>query len=64
LDQQEGARFSPAMVGSGVFGGVFAFAEGLARPDNLTGVTLGAEFEPIGFAGAEPVGGTPVAAYF
>jgi N-carbamoyl-L-amino-acid hydrolase len=61
---EEGSRFSPAMVGSGVFGGVFAFAEGLARPDNLTGVTLGAEFEPIGFAGAEPVGGTPVAAYF
>jgi beta-ureidopropionase / N-carbamoyl-L-amino-acid hydrolase len=64
LDQQEDARFSPAMVGSGVFGGVFALAECLARPDNLTGVTLGAEFEPIGFAGAEPVGGTPVAAYF
>jgi len=27
-------------------------------------VTLGAELERIGFAGPEPVGGTPVAAYF
>jgi len=61
---EEGSRFSPAMVGSGVFAGVFDLAEGLARPDNLTGVTLGAELERIGFAGPEPVGGCPVAAYF
>src|SRR6266403_1747134 len=61
---EEGSRFSPAMVGSGVFAGVFDLAEGLARPDNVTGVTLGAELERIGFAGAEPVGGRPVAAYF
>jgi len=60
---EEGSRFSPAMVGSGVFAGVFDLAEGLARPDNLTGVTLGAELERIGFAGPEPVGGRPVAAY-
>src|SRR5260370_34252960 len=52
------------MVGSGVLAGVFDLAEGLARPDNLTGVTLGAELERIGFAGPEPVGGRPVAAYF
>ena len=61
---EEGSRFSPAMVGSGVFAGVFDLAEGLARPDNLTGVTLGTELERIGFAGPEPVGGRPVAAYF
>jgi len=61
---EEGSRFSPAMVGSGVFAGVFDLAEGLARPDNFTGVTLGAELERIGFAGPEPVGGRPVAAYF
>jgi len=61
---EEGSRFSPAMVGSGVFAGVFDLAEGLARPDNLTGVTLGAELGRIGFAGPEPVGGKPVAAYF
>jgi N-carbamoyl-L-amino-acid hydrolase len=52
------------MVGSGVFAGVFDLAEGLARPDNVTGVTLGAELARIGFAGPEPVGGRPVAAYF
>jgi beta-ureidopropionase / N-carbamoyl-L-amino-acid hydrolase len=61
---EEGSRFSPAMVGSGVFAGVFELAEGLGRPDNVTGVTLGAELERIGFAGPEPVGGRPVAAYF
>src|SRR5467141_1253582 len=52
------------MVGSGVFAGVFDLAEGLARPDNVTGVTLGAERARIGFAGPESVGGRPVAAYF
>ena len=31
---EEGSRFSPAMVGSGVFAGVFDLAEGLATPDN------------------------------
>src|SRR5437870_1195362 len=61
---EEGSRFSPAMVGSGVFAGVFELAEGLARPDNVTGVTLGAELARIGFAGPEPAGGRPVAAYF
>src|SRR6516225_6791142 len=61
---EEGSRFSPAMVGSGVFAGVFELAEGLARPDNVTGVTLGVELERIGFAGPEPVGHRPVAAYF
>jgi len=56
---EEGSRFSPAMVGSGVFAGVFELAEGLARP----GVYLGAELARIGFAGPEPVGGRPVAGY-
>jgi beta-ureidopropionase / N-carbamoyl-L-amino-acid hydrolase len=63
---EEGSRFSPAMVGSGVFAGVFDLPYGLGRPDNTTGagVTLGAELERIGFAGPEPVGGRRVAAYF
>src|SRR6266436_2166079 len=60
---EEGSRFSPAMVGSVVSVGVNNLAEGLARPDNVTGVTLGAELERIGFAGTEPVGRRPVAAY-
>ncbi len=61
---EEGSRFSPAMVGSGVFAGVFDLGYGLARPDNVSGVTLGAELERIGFAGPAPVGGRKVAAYF
>jgi N-carbamoyl-L-amino-acid hydrolase len=61
---EEGSRFSPAMVGSGVFAGVFDLSYGLERPDNVSGVTLGAELERIGFAGAEPAGARPVAAYF
>lgn len=61
---EEGSRFSPPMVGSGVFAGVFDLAYGLDRPDNVTGVKLGAELERIGFAGETPVGGRPVTAYF
>jgi beta-ureidopropionase / N-carbamoyl-L-amino-acid hydrolase len=61
---EEGSRFSPAMVGSGAFAGVFDLDYGLGRPDNATGVSLGAELERIGFAGPAPVGGRKVAAYF
>ena len=61
---EEGSRFSPAMTGSGVFTGVFDLAHALARPDNVTGVALGDELARIGFAGPEPVGHRPVAAYF
>ncbi len=61
---EEGSRFSPAMVGSGVFAGVFDLAYGLGRPDNVSGALLGAELERIGFAGLAPVGGRSVAAYF
>jgi N-carbamoyl-L-amino-acid hydrolase len=61
---EEGSRFSPAMVGSGAFAGVFPLEEALATPDNVTRVTLGAELDRIGFAGSTPVGGHPVGAYF
>ncbi|HEV2300138.1 MAG TPA: Zn-dependent hydrolase [Stellaceae bacterium] len=61
---EEGSRFSPAMVGSGVFAGVFDLDYGLARPDYLSGVSLGAELERIGYAGPVPAGGRPAAAYF
>jgi N-carbamoyl-L-amino-acid hydrolase len=61
---EEGSRFSPAMVGSGVFAGIFDLAYGLARPDNVSGVALGGELERIGFAGPAPVGNRPVRAYF
>src|SRR5713226_8662034 len=61
---EEGSRFSPAMVGSGVFAGAFDLAYGLARPDNVSGALLGGELERIGFAGKAPVGGRKVGAYF
>jgi beta-ureidopropionase / N-carbamoyl-L-amino-acid hydrolase len=62
---EEGSRFSPAMVGSGVFAGVFDLEQALATRDNNTPeLSLGAELERIGFAGTEPVGGHKVAAYF
>jgi beta-ureidopropionase / N-carbamoyl-L-amino-acid hydrolase len=61
---EEGSRFSPAMVASGVYAGVFDLDYGLNRPDNVTGVTLGAELQRIGFAGPEPVGGQKARAYF
>ena len=62
---EEGSRFSPAMVGSGAFTGVFSLAEALAtRDNNAPNLTLGGELKRIGFAGSEPVGERPVAAYF
>ena len=62
---EEGSRFSPAMVGSGAFAGVFELESALATADNnAPEVTLGAELRRIGFAGEAPVGEHPVAAYF
>src|SRR5262249_2006668 len=61
---EEGSRFSPPMVGSGVFAGGFDLSYGLERPDNPPGVSMGAELDRIGFAGPEPVGGRKVGAYF
>lgn len=59
---EEGSRFAPAMVSSGVFAGVFDLEYGLGRKD-LEGKTLGEELERIGYAGAAPVG-KPVRAFF
>jgi N-carbamoyl-L-amino-acid hydrolase len=61
---EEGSRFSPAMIGSGVYAGIFSLEQGLATPDNVTGVTMGAELQRIGFAGPEKCGGQKVRAYF
>ncbi len=52
---EEGARFAPAMVAAGVFGGVFDLDYALARTDKA-GITLGAALAASGFAGPEPVG--------
>lgn len=60
---EEGARFAPPMVSSGVFGGAFTLEHGLSRTD-LDGKTMGEELERIGYAGEEEVGGRPVHAFF
>ncbi len=52
---EEGARFPPAMIGSGVFAGAFSLDEGLAAP-GVDGTTLGGELARIGYAGDEPCG--------
>ncbi len=60
---EEGSRFPPVMVSSGVFAGQISIEEAKARTDK-SGVTLGAELSRIGYCGAEPVGGWPVSAFF
>ncbi len=60
---EEGSRFAPAMVASGVFAGAFSLEYGLSRKD-AQGLTMGQELERIGYAGPEPVGGRPVHAFF
>lgn len=60
---EEGARFAPAMVGSGVFAGEFDLAYGQSREDG-DGKTIGAELERIGYRGSETPGDHPVGAFF
>lgn len=60
---EEGTRFQPVMMGSGVFASVFDLEQTLGRTD-LDGRTVGAELKRIGYAGAAPCGGRPVGAYF
>lgn len=60
---EEGARFAPAMLASGVFAGVHGLDYAYARTD-LEGKTFGAELERIGWKGAEEVGARKMHAYF
>lgn len=60
---EEGSRFAPAMISSGVFAGVFDLDYGLSRADP-DGRTIGEELTRIGYAGPEPVGGRPIGAFF
>jgi N-carbamoyl-L-amino-acid hydrolase len=60
---EEGCRFPPAMIASGVFAGVFDLDYGLSRKDHA-GRTIGAELERIGYAGDRPVGERPIRALF
>ncbi|MGE3397146.1 MAG: Zn-dependent hydrolase [Sphingomonas sp.] len=60
---EEGARFSPAMLGSGTFAGVFSLTDALAQRDK-EGISVGDELKRIGFDGQEPCGGRPPHAAF
>ena len=59
---EEGARFAPAMVASGVFAGAFDIDYALTRTDP-DGKSFGDELKRIGYAGPETVG-FPIGAYF
>jgi N-carbamoyl-L-amino-acid hydrolase len=60
---EEGSRFVPVMMGSGVFAGKFPLETALSARD-AQGIAVRDELQAIGYAGADPVGGRPVDAYF
>lgn len=60
---EEGARFAPAMLASGVFAGVHTQDYAYARKD-LDGATFGDELKRIGWVGEEKVGARKMHAYF
>lgn len=60
---EEGSRFVPVMMGSGVFAGKFPLETALNARD-ADGKAVRDELQAIGYAGADPVGGRPVDAYF
>jgi N-carbamoyl-L-amino-acid hydrolase len=60
---EEGARFAPAMIASGVFAGVFSRDWAAARADR-SGETFGAALEAIGYRGPERCGDHPLSAFF
>ncbi|MDH0300954.1 MULTISPECIES: Zn-dependent hydrolase [unclassified Pseudomonas] len=60
---EEGSRFAPCMMGSGVFAGKFTLEQTLAKRD-AQGVSVGEALHAIGYAGDRAVLGHPVGAYF
>jgi len=60
---EEGARFAPAMLASGVFAGVHTLDYAYDRTDS-EGLTFGDELKRIGWVGDEPVGQRKMHAYF
>jgi N-carbamoyl-L-amino-acid hydrolase len=60
---EEGSRYSPAMMGSGVFTGVFDQTEIMLKEDS-DGKSFGDELVRTGFSGSTPVGGRRIGAYF
>jgi len=60
---EEGARFAPAMVSSGVFAGVYSIQEAYKITDD-DGKKFGDELERIGYKGSNEVGKRPLKAMF
>jgi len=60
---EEGARFAPAMMGSGGFVGIFSEDE-IMKSEDLNGNSFGDELKRIGYAGDAPVGGREIGSYF
>src|SRR3546814_11381585 len=60
---EEGSRFAPAMIASGVFAGVFELEYGHSRKD-VDGKSLGEELQRIGYLGEETPGDHPIRAFF
>lgn len=60
---EEGARFAPAMIASGVFAGVFKREWAVSRQD-LKGIKFGEALDRIGYRGDEKCGSHPLSAFF
>jgi N-carbamoyl-L-amino-acid hydrolase len=60
---EEGARFAPPMIASGVFAGVFKRDWACARQDR-GGETFGGALDKIGYRGPEKSGGHRLSAFF
>ena len=60
---EEGSRFVPVMMGSGVFAGAFTLEHAYAAKD-VDGKTVEDELKRIGYAGEEEPGKHPIGAYF
>ncbi|MFO0559583.1 MAG: Zn-dependent hydrolase [Polyangiales bacterium] len=60
---EEGSRFVPVMMGSGVFAGAFSLETAYAAKDT-SGRTVQSELERIGYVGSEEPGKHPIGAYF
>jgi N-carbamoyl-L-amino-acid hydrolase len=60
---EEGSRFAPAMVASGVFAGAFMRQWADANKDR-EGIAFGAALDSIGYRGAQRCGDHPLSAFF
>src|SRR3546814_9628028 len=58
---EEGSRFVPVMMGSGVFAGAFTLEPALAQRDR-EGASVAAALSGVGYAGEQPDGPVPVRA--